>query len=379
MKLDPIMKWLNDARVKIVHQGDLETQSIARVRLIASYNDAAAAVLSGLPINPDALDTTEFQTSPGLPLGKIVKQIMDSSLPSRYVAQSTLSVERSWVDSELPNVELLNALAHIHGFLGEMVEDAHARAGLDQTVAVKHAGITVRLKKVPGRGGRLPCMVTSRAERTLDLSMTNGQVTTGGKSWTIPLDPKTAGKAELRYKTRRRPEPTYIMNVVDWLPYYAENARAILRTGEEHGWFVFFFKGRNLQSSQTLAARDGADKRALAQEPTEVVARNRYDGIIYVGEVWHAPLRFDDEGFALPAVEHPDKTEAVALHAETADGTVSSIRVPFRRRRFGSPVIQEAVTFVYNDQFLSPVRAVWRSWGPSPVSRSDDDSQDAHP
>lgn len=200
MKDDPIMTWLNEARVTIVHAGDLDTHSVARVRLIGGYEDATAAVLSGLPVTDvEGLDDAEFEvSSPGLPLGRIVAEVEASALPRRYI-------ERRWVDSKLPTVELLEALAYAYGFLGRMVDDAHARAGLEHGVAVEHDGRTVRLEVVPGHGGRLACMVTTRAIRTLNLSMKDGQVSTGGKSWFMTPDRPHADLAEAarRYKLRR--------------------------------------------------------------------------------------------------------------------------------------------------------------------------------
>jgi len=373
MKLDPIMMWLQEARRKIVHEGDLETRSVVQVRIIANYGDAARAVMSGLPADPTAHEGTEFHASPGSSLGQIIREVKASPLPARYVAQSTLSIERRWIDDELPNVELMDALAHVHGFLSEMVEDAHAQGGMSHVVEVEHAGKTVRLEKVPGHRGRLPCMVTSRAERTLNLSVKDGQVTTGGLSWTVTPDREEGEKAARRYKARRHPRQVYEMNAVDWLPTYAESARSILKTDDDHGWFVYFFKGRAVRDSRILAARDGADKRALAQEIAEQVALNGYDGIVHIGEVWQSPPHFDHEGYGLPTAEHPDKTEAVVLHAETADGAVGTTLVPFRRRRFGGPVIQEAIQVDSSDLFLAPTRAVWRSWGRSPVKEPEED------
>jgi hypothetical protein len=52
MKADVIMKWIRDARTTVVHCGDLETESQAVVRLIATYQDATSEFEEGLPSPP---------------------------------------------------------------------------------------------------------------------------------------------------------------------------------------------------------------------------------------------------------------------------------------------------------------------------------------
>jgi len=113
MQLEPIIKWLQETRRKIVHEGDPDTRSVVQVRVIANYGDATRAVMSGLPAIQPRPREPSFTRHLGSSLVQIIDELKASSLPARYIAQSTLSIERRWIDDELPNIELLDTLAHV--------------------------------------------------------------------------------------------------------------------------------------------------------------------------------------------------------------------------------------------------------------------------
>lgn len=92
MKADPVMHWLHDARTKVVHRGDLETESRLRVRLIATYDDATAELESGLP-DPNL----EMELEPLASMAEALEKVSRLSIPERVLKQATLSVERRWL------------------------------------------------------------------------------------------------------------------------------------------------------------------------------------------------------------------------------------------------------------------------------------------
>jgi hypothetical protein len=369
MKADPVMKWLHDARTHIVHKGDLETQSQAIVRVQIDYSDAGQEVAEGLP-QPFSKDTggdaPKFNTNPMLTLEEILAKVDELHLPTRILRESTLSIERRWVDTDIPNMELLDVLAHVYGVLNQIIHDAHDRAGLSHSLMVDVDGEPVPVPEIETEEGRLPCMVTSRAIRTINLRLIEGKVATGGKMWSIEPDQAGAERAARKYgldkveKLEAQPESLF-----DLLPVYISSAQAIAQSGEEHGWFMFFFRGRTLVGQQILAVRDAADKRDLSQRVAEIVAINRIDGVIEIGEVWQAPITPDSEGaFVRPAV-HPDRTEAITIWAETASGLKRSVMIPITRRRLRKPVVGNVVevdTETAKNNFLEPIRRVWATW-----------------
>jgi hypothetical protein len=306
MKSDPIMKWLNEARRRIVHEGDLETQSQAIVRLQIGYPDAAREVAEGLPQSfrrGVKEDPPQFEVSPMATLDEILAEIDAIPLPTRIRRESTISIERRWVDSELPDMELLDVLAHAYGFLNQIIHSAHKRAGIDHGLMINIEGERVPVPELEAEGGRSPCMVTSRAMRTVNFHTEKGTLATGGKMWSIESDSVQEERAARRYGlhnvVQAETKPT---SLIDLLPMYISIAQTIGHTGEEHGWFIFFFRGMTPVGREALLARDAADKRNLAQRIAEIVAINRIDGIIEVGEVWQAPSALDsDRAFIRPA------------------------------------------------------------------------------
>lgn len=173
-------------------------------------------------------------------LHEALSELSNSHIPERILHQSTLSVERRWVDKALPQVELLDALAHVYGFLTRMVQDVHSRAGVRHGTVFLHPGQPQRLSETEAHEGRFPCMVTTRSARTANFAIKDGRVDVGGKIWSVRPDPEMFEAATQRYKPRRVRFPTPPTNALHLVPFYAEKARAILLSGEDHGWYMFF-------------------------------------------------------------------------------------------------------------------------------------------
>jgi hypothetical protein len=369
MRSDPVMKWLHEARRRIVHEGDLETKSQAIVRLQIGYPDAAREVAEGLP-QPFRKgvkeDSPQFDASPMATLDEILAEIDSVALPARIRRESTISIERRWVDSELPDMELLDVLAYAYGFLNQIIYSAHKRAGIDHGLMINVEGEGVPAPELQAEGGRLPCMVTSRAMRTVNFHLDKGTLATGGKMWSIKSDSdqeeRIARKYGLHNVVQAETEPT---SLVDLLPMYINIARIIAHTGEEHGWFTFFFRGMTPVGREALLARDAADKRNLAQRIAEIVAINRIDGIIEVGEVWQAPATPDSDGAFIRPAEHQERTEAILIWIETASGLKSAVTIPIKRRKHRKPIVGDATEInveTTTNNFLDPVRQVWATW-----------------
>lgn len=373
IKADPIMKWLNEARVQIVHRGDLETNSLAVARLIVDYSDAAREVVDGLgsarPEPRGEADVREEVSAPPLlTLAEILEHVSGLELPDRVYRESTLSIERRWEDSALPGRELTESLAHVYGFLRRVIHDAHDHVGITHGTVADLDGETVRVPEVPENGGRLPCMVTTRSVRTVTFNVKDGRVATAGRRVALRPSAAKARAAQKKYKLERAsigelPSVETILDLTDW---YAERAKAIVRSGEEHAWMVFFFRGTVPVDAQALFARDAAEKRALAQELADIVAVNGVDGVVEVGEFWHAPFTVGPDGAHLRPADHPHRGEALAIHIELADGRSKTTSLLIERRRG----LRRRVKFLpthdesgYQNNTLEPVRAVWRARG----------------
>jgi hypothetical protein len=103
IKPDPVLRWLKEARNTVVKQGELETSSIAVVKLVTWKDD----VLLETSIPPD--------TPPSLILANIplLELVSNTHLPSGDLKHAAIIIERRWSVTELGGREILGALAWI--------------------------------------------------------------------------------------------------------------------------------------------------------------------------------------------------------------------------------------------------------------------------
>jgi hypothetical protein len=369
MRADVIFSWANEARVRIVHGKDLETNSVTRVRLILDYADAADEYADELDeagdIHPAAREPVD---APALIQPREVAAfLLDAGVPRLLVEEGVVSIERRWEDSALPGRELNGALAHLFAVLGSLLADGHRQAeascdhpyGHGETLPVSDGNV--------GAHPRPPaCMATTRQLRTRTVSINDLTEIRDGIERSVAFDPHLAAIAARRYVGESgrpvKPVASNAVTVIDHLPTQIEHAKAILRSGEDHGWFMFFYRGAVMVGNRFLAAENAQQKRKLAQSMAEVVLDLDATGVLEVGEVWWVPGGgIDDENWARPG-NRPDRKEALSLVATTMSGRSVSAFIPFERPGgVGGPVFFEE-TVIQEDatsNFLAPIRAAW--------------------
>src|SRR3989338_11183952 len=155
MAQNEVMKWLIRARNIVVKEGDLETKSMCRVSVVSSY------------LEPPYV---EYEVNPLKKHTQIANERQIIELPKHILENGTLRVERRWVVNDLPQWELLDALAKSYGVLSELVNDCHKHMGISKTrvAEVKPDG-NCQLYNLPTEHlrGQLPCMATTMQTRTL--------------------------------------------------------------------------------------------------------------------------------------------------------------------------------------------------------------------
>lgn len=98
-----------------MHRGDLDTQSTAKV-----------TVLAGAACVPHS----DLEVSPLLSPSEIAQHVVLRRLPENVLRDATPKVERRWVAEGLPDRDLLDALAYCYGMLATIVVEAHKRCGV---------------------------------------------------------------------------------------------------------------------------------------------------------------------------------------------------------------------------------------------------------
>ena len=110
-----VLRWALEMRNQVVKRGDLETRSIARVSMLAMWD------------NPPAV---ELPVPPMVGPASIAQLLKGTGIPKELLKDAVAVVERRWVIDSLPDREVLDALAECYGVLHQLVVEAHHRLGV---------------------------------------------------------------------------------------------------------------------------------------------------------------------------------------------------------------------------------------------------------
>lgn len=356
MRRSPAMKWLVEARNRIVKEGDLTARSEIQARVVFDYFGAAAVAqqrAEEFDLKPIVLRPTVLAT-----LEDIREEVADREIPQFVLDEAVVVLERRWVAEDFPSSELLNLLAYGFSFLASLVVDADV-----QFSATRHDPDldpdTIGTVGSPYPAALRPfCMVSTHGRRTSHIRFRDGDPDVGGIAVPVEFDPDETARGIAKYGA-----PIHVIGARDARDYveaYADLGERILATGEEHGWFHFYFRGPNLIYTEVVAARDKADKYALAQHVADMVRRLDVDGIVQISEIWMGKIPADGEQF-VPVSEQANRTEALQIYAEISSGATRGLIVPFSRSAFGIVSIGQPFEENTPTNFLLPARAVWHA------------------
>lgn len=304
---DPLMRWMVEARNKIEKQGDLESDSMVRAEVLASYIDEGPR----LDVPADLFE----------PIAKLLERIPDSALGAHIKRNGVLRIQRRWVENTLPSHELLDAVAVAYGKIAELVHDAHRQIGLDPPTTIHDDdGTSYDLASM---GWRLPCMMSSETTRTLLVSLSDG--------------------SEIEFETRRRPVKVNSKSFSNLVKRYGEDAfKAIRRNYESdadlaagffalarrvflrdrhHLTILLLFRDRELiRQPIQINVENTAQKYVVMRQLAVEAQKSGADAAMLIGEVWMA------EAHDLKPYERPKDTtkrrEALTLQFINNSGTV---------------------------------------------------------
>ena len=144
-KGDEYMEWAKNARNTVEKEGDLESHSVLRVKLIFSYLEEEDVEI---PCGNEQLLRSNTD--------KLIK-FAEDRLPSGIARASAVRIARSWVVSELPSAELLHAMGYIYARIYDCVVNLamHLDRKLPETIAppakilsFKESAVRVQFVKV---------------------------------------------------------------------------------------------------------------------------------------------------------------------------------------------------------------------------------------
>jgi hypothetical protein len=352
LKADVTAKWLNEARVTIVHQGDLESSSYAEVRII-TYEEKI--IWTGeVPI----------YTSAKLILGNpSLLALLDSSkdkLPD--LADSILLIERKWSTKELNGREILSALAHVYGLLADLVLDAHSRIGQLACIPLEEAHPDFRA--LQDRTGLLRCMSAGAEQRT-ERYKTDKETEIVPSTQTVQKSIYANEISEIvgRYGVDPRRPNAEIQNQdpVEFAEWVLKIAKRILRRDKHHDRIMFIRDGEGKWHQITAHAQDRTEKMVLMQMVASFVENRACDALVEVGEMWTASIPVELLPGFKGAENARDRGELLSVVVVTREGLVRQYETPFTRGPFGGLKLGDTEQMRdFHLNYLAPVFRVWQ-------------------
>ncbi|MBT2286952.1 hypothetical protein J7E78_25870 [Paenibacillus polymyxa] len=349
MKTDPIMKWLNEARVKIVHQKDLETKSQANV-LIHSYFNLVEYKFDVPALLPSEVIAHNAKS--------IIKEKIE--IPEHQLKECIAVVERRWVAEDLPDWEILDALAYGFNFAKDIVLDAHKQAGSNYIQCSLHDYL--HPLSYDDLTGQYSCMNMNATFRTQNIVLSDFQ-TRAFETNTVKMNEQIISAAKKRYSSKIFSQLSGISkhDPFKFADTLNKVALQVLKKDKYHEWIQFIkvpYKGWELR---TVNPEDKSDKFLIMKELAQYVKETKATCVININEAW---VSGDVDAImgGTPVSETQDKAEALCISVITSDGKSRSYMTEFQRRYFGNIKFLETKIAEENPgYFLKPVLDVWET------------------
>jgi hypothetical protein len=347
MRADAVMVWLVQARNRIEKQGDLEGKSTALISFVDSYLEAPQLELQ-LPVT---YSSEQMGRELIKRLGPLKPEAKDASIV----------IERRWVEDELPDYEILDALSHAYGVLNELVADAHRKLGLPEMMVFSATeGITPR---IPFHGGRLPCMVATDEPRSTTLTLSDGDILTIRKH-EKQTDAEDMKKAVAHYGDEVLALSEAVRNAPslgERAGAYFEHAKHLLKKDGFHQTIALLYRDSQVVRILSLRAQDQREKYLIWRDVSREVETTGATSIMTIGEVWNAP--FDPEHPLRRAADSTEKTEALQLVGQSIEGETVALSCAFTRDEHGAILLgkNEEMNFV-DIGFTRPIQRIWSKW-----------------
>jgi hypothetical protein len=342
---DLVMCWAKEARNKIEKQSDLHTLSQIRAELIAGYLAHAATGWA----------TTGIDWS----IAQILRSIPPRLLDRHVIDNGVLSVERRWVDSELPDCEVLDALAHVYGQLALLVVSLHEHLGESIPEHALYRG--EHLLRSLRQDGRLPSMDQPLEDRAVYVAIKDGSIL-GFRTEFGRNDPSILRKAEKRYReipsSKHLTDSSTLMEIAN---VYFHRARIVMLRDGYHQTMFIPLKGAKQIGLVVAPPKDRAAKYMIMRDIARYVRRIGADGLLHISEAWTA--RAED----IPRGGYPDqarnKGEKLMLNAANAEGQLLTLSAMIQRKlikrhkvkRLGPTQTEEGRQIIA----MAPVLDVW--------------------
>lgn len=351
MREDRVMRWLIDARNEIVKQGDLETLSTVRMHIVSGW------------AKPHEKD---YIVSPDLTIQEMLDHIKSENIPDEIRKIGSIIIQRRWVAEDLPEWELLDAIAYGFGFLSRLIDDAHAQKGVPiPEVVMFHEsdGTTSPPVGTEHLGGKYPCMAQSPFERSTVVNLASGEIVsiTYDSEFHKQLPP--IQDASERYGF----DPNAIADEIkeakrkgflSILYYYMKQAKLFLPIDGALVQTVLLGSDKAPPVIDYSLPSDKSELLLFWQKVISDIRRTGADSLIMVSEVWIHSKQVEGEVNAKPRIS--ESGEGIEVLGANAQGEEYTLLTPFHRD--GENIIFEETQEVFeiNSPQIRSLREVWR-------------------
>ena len=342
LRADPLMRWMVDARNKIEKQGDLETYSYVRAEIVASYYEEG----------PRMDVRAELFQSPA----ELINNIPAEALRNLVFKNGILRIQRRWVESSLPDYELLDAVGVAYGKVAELVADAHYELGLEPpSTMVCNVNHT---QGKESRGGRLPCMIGHGDVRSHNVWLATGQ-TMEIEQKTVEFNREQAELAIGKYELDPKDAfPSTVASPEAMLNGLFVTARKMFIVDGHHDTIAFLLKGTRPLRMIQLAVQEHGEKYLVMRMLANEVIKCGADGVIVISEVWSAS--YDPSNPYRRAVDAPEKEELLTATLVTKTGDPVQLHALITRT---GDVVSLGGTNTLRDQAQISFAPIYAAWG----------------
>lgn len=338
MRKDNIMTWLIEARNVIVKEGDLSTSSKLRIAVVETW---FASPCMEMDIHP-FVDTEDF--------AKLLAKHKPNNLD---LTVGLLRTERRWVDEQLKEYELLEALSHVFVVLSDLLLDAHENLYYRKDLLK----CPWYIQHKPDKDRYPDCMKAQEWDRTIWLDLNTGQMLRPVDFPVRKIDDKEVKKhyPDLQQRTGQRKKPKDLKEEADIL---FEGAKTILITDGFHIPIAIVGYPDGHRDILALHMLDRTQKHLSIRKLAADIERSGATSVILIGEAWVSST--EEYRLTPVGVESPTLGEALQLVAANAKGDTYTRRVLFTKDKNGKISLGKELSVSHDEvNILRPIKEVW--------------------
>ena len=336
---DDLMRWLHNARNRVVKQGDLSVASKAHV-VIKNWLDC---------------QITELDVPPHLSAKQIAvtvcKIIPKNSL--KKFGDTVIFVERRWSVPDLPNKELLDVFFYAYQELFKLVNEAHNLCGYEIQKSESEVNSI-------SDDDETQFFKDFLRIRSAYINPKNGELIDSRKIF-FPSNENLKDKVKKRYKINNvslpgKKEDDPFVRAEALLAI----AKKILVKDRFHIPMVFFILPEGDLIQWGLSYENQEDKYVLYRDVAIEVEAKKARSVIFVGEVWY--IMKEEHNRKRPS-ESSYRKEALNVLVACSDGRIRSYITFFERNILGRIQLEKTkISEGGNNFFLYPILEVWANW-----------------